>query len=130
MGFNFMGETPVYLLAIHFGASNIELGYISSVIFLSGFILVFLPRLLAGKNLIKVQSTAWFIRGMFILEGSPAVLLILIAYSLFCSARMVGVVIWNPLIKMVTTSQNRGQVLAEGSIANQSASVLSKLISF
>ena len=138
MGFNFMGETPVYLLAIHFGASNIELGYISSVIFLTGFILVFLPRLLAGKNLIKVQSTAWFIRGMFVLlylllfflEGRPAVLLILIAYTLFCSARMVGVVIWNPLIKMITTSQNRGQVLAEGSIANQSASVLSKLISF
>ena len=33
LGFNFMGETPVYLMAIHFGATNIELGYISSVIF-------------------------------------------------------------------------------------------------
>ncbi|MBI9098793.1 MAG: HEAT repeat domain-containing protein [Spirochaetaceae bacterium] len=138
MGFNFMGETPVYLLAIHFGASNIELGYISSVIFLTGFILVGLPRLLAGMNLIKVQSTAWFLRGLFVLlylvlffmEGRPAVLLILIVYTLFCSARMVGVVIWNPLIKMVTTSQNRGEVLAQGNIANQSASVVSKLISF
>jgi HEAT repeats len=138
MGFNFMGETPVYLLAIHYGASNIELGYISSVIFLTGFILVVLPRLLAGKNLIKVQSTAWIIRGLFVLlylalfflEGRPAVILILIVYTLFCSARTVGVVIWNPLIKMVTTSQNRGEVLAQGNIANQSASVLSKLISF
>ena len=25
-GFNFMGETPVYLMAIHFGATNIEIG--------------------------------------------------------------------------------------------------------
>ena len=138
MGFNFMGETPVYLLAIHFGASNLELGYISSAVFLTGIILLFLPRLLAGKNLIKVQSTAWFIRGLFILlflllffiEGRPAVILILVAYTLFCMARMVGVVIWNPLVRMITTSQNRGEVLSMGNIANQSASVVSKLFSF
>ncbi|MGL1894488.1 MAG: HEAT repeat domain-containing protein [Spirochaetaceae bacterium] len=138
MGFNFMGETPVYLMAIQFGATNIELGFISSVIFLTGFILVFLPRLLAGKNLIKLQYTAWVLRGLFVLlymflfflEGRPAVLLILVVYTLFCSARIVGVVIWNPLIKMVTTSTNRGNVLALGFIANQSASVISKLISF
>jgi hypothetical protein len=138
IGFNFMGETPVYLMAIHFGASNLELGYISSVIFLTGFILVVLPRLLAGKNLIKVQSIAWLLRVLFVLlylalyflEGRPAVMLILIVYTLFCTARMVGVVIWNPLIKMVTTSQNRGDVLAKGNIANQSASVVAKLLSF
>jgi hypothetical protein len=138
MGFNFMGETPVYLLAMHFGASNIELGYISSAIFLTGIILLFLPRFLAGGNLVKVQSTAWFLRGLFVLlflllfflEGKPAVVLILVVYTLFCSARMIGVVIWNPLVRMVTTSQNRGEVLAMGNIANQSASVVSKLISF
>jgi HEAT repeats len=137
IGFNFMGETPVYLMAIHFGASNIELGYISSVIFLTGFILVVLPRLLSGKNLVKVQATAWFFRGLvvlmylalFFLDGKPAVLLILIVYTLFCSFRMIGVSIWNPLIKMVTTSQNRGIVLAQGNIANQTGSVLSKLVS-
>lgn len=138
MGFNFMGETPVYLMAIHFGATNIELGYISSVIFLTGFILVGLPRLLAGRNLVKVQSAAWFIRGLVVLlyfallflSGRPAVLLILIVYTLFCSARMVGIAVWNPIIKMVTTSQNRGEFLAQNNILNQSASVISKLTSF
>ena len=138
LGFNFMGETPVYLMAIHFGATNIELGYISSVIFLTGFILAGLPKLLAGKNLVTVQSTAWLIRGfivlfylfLFFLEGRSAVMLILIVYTLFCAARMVGVAVWNPLIKMVTTSENRGLVLAQGNIINQSASVLSKLTSF
>ena len=138
MGFNFMGETPVYLMAIHFGATNIELGYISSVIFLTGFILVGLPRLLAGKNLVKVQSTAWFIRGLVVLlyfsllflNGRPAVFLILIVYTLFCSARMLGIAVWNPIIKMVTTSQNRGEFLAQNNILNQSASVVSKLTSF
>lgn len=138
MGYNFMGDTPVYLMAIHFGATNIELGYISSVVFLTGFILVGLPKLLVGKNLVKVQSTAWLIRGVIVLsylmllwlEGKSAVLLILIVYTLFCSARMVGVAVWNPLMKMVTSSQNRGNVLAQGNIIYQSASVISKLISF
>ncbi len=138
LGFNFMGETPVYLMAIHFGASNIELGYISSVIFLTGFILAGLPGLLAGRNLVKVQVTAWFIRGLvvlaylalFFMEGRSAVFLILIVYTIFCLVRMVGVAVWNPLIKMVTTSGNRGIVLAQGNIANRSASVISKLISF
>ena len=138
LGFNFMGETPVYLMAIHFGATNIELGYISSVIFLTGFILVGLPQLLAGKKLVKVQSTAWFIRGFIVLfyflllflNGRPAVLLILGVYTLFCSARMIGIAVWNPIIKMVTTSGNRGEFLAQNNILNQSASVISKLTSF
>lgn len=138
LGFNFMGETPVYLLAIHFGATNVQLGYISSVIFLTGLILVVLPRMLVGKNLVKVQSSAWFIRGLFVLlyfflfflEGKMAVWLILIVYTLFCMARMAGVVIWDPLMKMVTTSQNRGEVLSQANIANQGASVIAKLISF
>ncbi|RLD35114.1 MAG: MFS transporter, partial [Bacteroidetes bacterium] len=138
LGFNFMGETPVYLMAIHFGATNIELGYISSVIFLTGFILAGLPRILAGKNMVSVQSTAWLIRGFIVLfylfllflDGRPAVILILIVYTLFSTARMIGVAVWNPLIKMVTSPENRGVVLAQGNIINQSSSVISKLTSF
>ena len=138
MAFNFMGQTPVYLMAINFGATNIELGYISSLMFLTGFILVFLPRLLAGRNLIKVQSAAWFFRGMFVLlylalyflEGRAAVTLILVVYTLFCTARIIGVVIWIPLTKMVTNTSNRGNFIGQGKIIDQSASVVSKLISF
>ena len=138
MGFNFLGETPVYLMAIYFGATNIELGYISSVIFLTGFLLVGLPHLLAGKNLIKVQSTVWLIRGLVVLfyfgllflKGRSAVLLILIVYTLFCSVRIIGVALWNPLVKMITSPSGRGTVIAQGNMINQSASVFSKLISF
>ncbi|MCK5140031.1 MAG: hypothetical protein KAQ85_09335, partial [Thermodesulfovibrionia bacterium] len=64
------------------------------------------------------------------LNGRPAVFLILIVYTLFCSARMLGIAVWNPIIKMVTTSQNRGEFLAQNNILNQSASVVSKLTSF
>ncbi|MCK5672496.1 MAG: HEAT repeat domain-containing protein, partial [Spirochaetales bacterium] len=107
-------------------------------IFLTGFILAGLPRLLAGKNMVSVQSTAWLIRGVIVLfygfliflDGRPAVILILIVYTLFSAARMVGVAVWNPLIKMVTSSENRGMILAQGNIINQTSSVISKLTSF
>ncbi len=137
IGFNFMGATSVYLLAIHFGANNFQLGYISSVIFLTGIILVALPRLLAGKNLVKVQSAAWFIRGciillylfLFKLHGEAAIYLILIVYTLFSASRMIGMAVWNALIKMVADSGDRGKVIAQGSILNQTSSVAARLIS-
>ncbi len=138
IGFNFMGATPVYLLAIHFGAGNLELGYISSVMFLTGIILVALPRLLSGRNLVAVQSTAWLFRGavvllylfLFFLKGHSAVLLILVVYTLFSVVRTIGVAVWNPLVKMVSDPGIRGEVIAQGNILNQSAAVVSKLISF
>ncbi len=137
IGFNFMGATSVYLLAIHFGANNFQLGYISSVIFLTGIILVALPRLLAGKNLVKVQSAAWLLRGLIILlylflfriRGEAAIYLILIVYTLFSASRMVGMAVWNALIKMVADSGDRGKVIAQGSILNQTSSVFARLVS-
>ncbi len=138
IGFNFMGATPVYLLAIHFGAGNLELGYISSVMFLTGIILVALPRLLSGRNLVAVQSTAWLFRGsvvllylfLFFLKGRSAVLLILVVYTLFSIVRTIGIAVWNPLVKMVSDPGIRGEVIAQGNILNQSAAVVSKLVSF
>ncbi len=137
LGFNFMGATSVYLLAIHFGANNYQLGYISYVIFLTGIILAAVPRLLAGRNLVKVQAAAWFMRGIVILfylllfrmEGNAAVYLILIVYTLFSASRMVGMAVWNPLVKAVSNSGERGHVIAQGNILNQSASVIARLIS-
>lgn len=137
IGFNFMGATPVYLLAIHFGANNYQLGYISSVIFLAGIILVFLPKILAGKNLVRVQAAAWFMRGMvvllylllFELKGSTAIYLILVVYTLFSMSRMIGMAVWNALIKMVADPGGRGRVIAQGNMLNQSGSIISRVVS-
>ena len=54
LGVSFLGDTPIFLLAIYFGATNMQLGYVSSVIHMSGVILVFLPNLLSGINIVKV----------------------------------------------------------------------------
>lgn len=137
-GFSFLGDTPVYLLALSFGASNIQLGYISSALFLAGIVLPLLPRLLAGKNIVRVHSTSWFLRGMvclgyiglLFLKGKAAVWLILLIYTLFCTIRTVGVAVFNPAVRMLSTNDTQGQVVSRLNTNFQSASLVSRLISF
>lgn len=137
-GFNFLGDTPVYLLAIHFGATNTELGYISSVIFFAGVLLSVVPRIFAGKNMIQLQYISWLIRGLvclaygalFFLKGRSAVWLILGTYTLFCAARIVGAALYQPMIKMISTNRNRGAILSASSIYFQLATSVSRIISF
>ncbi|NCC66188.1 MAG: MFS transporter, partial [Spirochaetia bacterium] len=91
VAYSLLGDTIVYLLAIHFGAGNIALGYISSAAFIAGIILPFVPQLFKGRNQIKVQSLVWVLRGvvcfgylgLFFVTGNIAVLLLLLVYTLF-----------------------------------------------
>ena len=138
MGFNFLGDTPVSLLAIYFGATNTEIGYLSSVIYVAGLLLSVTPRIFSGKNIVQVQYLAWLLRGfvciaytaLFFIDGRPAVLLILITYTLFCSSRIVGASLYHPVMRMISTKRTRGKVLAASSIRFQISSTISKCISF
>ena len=138
MGFSFLGDTPVYLLAIMFGATNVQLGYISSALFMSGIVIPMLPRLLAGKNIVQVMSTAWLIRGLvclgylllFFLQGQPAVYLILLLYTSFSILRTVGVIMYRPVLRMITTNNNRGEIVGRVTFISQVASIFSKTVSF
>ncbi|NQT58286.1 MAG: MFS transporter [Bacteroidetes bacterium] len=138
MGFSFLGDTPVYLLAIMYGATNVQLGYISSALFLSGIIIPLLPKMLAGKNLIKVQSMAWLLRGivclgyllLYFLQGQPAVYLILLLYTVFSIVRTVGVIMFKPVLRMITTNTNQGEVVGKITFGFQVSAILSKTVSF
>ncbi|MBI9102854.1 MAG: HEAT repeat domain-containing protein [Spirochaetales bacterium] len=137
-GFNFLGDTPVYLLAIHYGATNTQLGYISSTIFITGMLLSVIPRLFSGKNMVKLQFWAWLFRGLvclgysalFFIEGQSAVVLILTIYTLFCSFRVIGVVVYQPLMKMLTTNRNRGTVLSKSTVSFHMILSISRVVSF
>jgi len=123
-GYNFLGDTIVYLLAIYFGASNIQLGYISSAGFLMGIFLPVIPRMLKGKNLVTVQAISWLFRGLaglgygllYYFSGQQAVWLILVLYSCFSIFRLVGVVVINPLINHISSTGNRGEIIAQVNI--------------
>jgi len=138
LGSNFLGQTPVYLMAIHFGANNYQLSYISSIIFVSGFILLFLPRTLNGKDLLKVQNIVWTIRGLIsclyffllFLDGQAALSLILLIYTIFCLMRMVGATFKQPIQLMISSSRNRGYTVSQSAVSFFIGSLISQIISF
>ena len=137
-GFNFLGDTPVYLLAISFGASNTQLGYISSTLFITGMLLTIVPRLFAGVNIVKLQAGAWLLRGLtclsysalFFIDGKPAVYLILGVYTLFCTFRIAGVVVYQPLIKSITNNRNKGTVLSRSALNFHWPLSIGRVVSF
>ena len=138
LGFNFIGDTPVTLLAIHFGASNVQLGYLASTLYLTGILLMLVPKLFAGRNLAQLHFWSWLFRGLvclfysalWFISGDAAVLIILITYTLFCSTRIIGVALYQPILRMITNSQNRGEIIARSSINFQIALTGARLISY
>jgi hypothetical protein len=132
VAFSLLADTIVYLLALEFGANSIALGYIASASYIAGVVLPFIPYLLKGKNLVRVESTVWFLRGfvclgylgLFLLEGTGAVLLLLCIYSGFCIFRMVGIALNDFTIKSVSSISNRGRVVSNVNVAYQGSSMV------
>jgi len=138
MGFSMLGDTIVYILAVRFGASNIALGYIASAMYIVGILLPVMPKLLKNGNVVRIQSITWVIRGLvcllylllFALDGQPAVFLLLFVYTMFCCARLIGVVLYDYTFKTITTNRNRGRVIGNINVAFQSSAILAKFINF
>ncbi|WP_320129581.1 MFS transporter [uncultured Sphaerochaeta sp.] len=132
VSYSLLADTIVYLLALSFGASSLALGYIASASYIAGVVLPFVPRLFQGKNQVKVQSAVWYLRGfvclgylgLFFLEGSAAVLLLLGIYTAFCIFRMVGVALNDFTLKSISSVSNRGKVVANVNVAYQSSSMI------
>lgn len=138
LGINFLNTPIISLLAITFGASNLELGYISSVFHFAGIILIFLPRLLNGARIKTVLFTGWLIRGLicflygvlFFLEGQAAVTWILVIYTLFAIARMVGVPMVQPIQRSLVGQREAGSIVVKLNMRLTMAQILSQVASF
>ena len=138
IGFSFLGNTTVYLMAILYGANNTQLGYISSVMYITGITLLFYTKLFNGKSLRIVGTTAWFFRGLVclgylalpFLGRQAGVYLILIIYTLFCITRTIGVAVQQNIQQMISTSRTRGNVVMTASSRFNSVSIISKVFSY
>ncbi|ORC36940.1 hypothetical protein B4O97_04765 [Marispirochaeta aestuarii] len=138
LGYGFLAETIIYLLALQFNPSNTQLGFISSAIHIAGLVLLFVPRLTNGMNLRKLFFSAWMFRGavssfyvlLLFTRGQTAVVLILGIYALFCISRIVGASMAEPVQQMVASTETRGRFIAQMFISNQSARLVSQLISY
>lgn len=138
VGFSMLGDTIVYILAVRLGAGNLALGYIASAMYIVGVILPVIPKLFQGRNTSKVQAVVWWLRGLFSLgylpllfvDGPPAVFILLLTYTLFCCARLVGVVMYDFTVKMLTTAKNRGKVIGNINITFQGATMVARFLTF
>ena len=138
LGFGFLAETIIYLLALQFDPTNTQLGFISSAVHIAGLVLLFLPRMTHEINLRKLYFAAWTARGavsvfyllLLFTDGQPAVMLILGTYSLFCVSRIIGVSMAEPVQQMMATSETRGRFIGRNFLSMQTARLLSQILSF
>ena len=138
LGFSFLSTSIVSLLAIQFGASNLQLGYISSAVHFAGIVLIFIPRLLNGFRIKKVYFLVWVLRGavcylyaiLFFLDGQQAVYWILILFTLFAIFRSIGVPMGQPLLKSIIGRSGEGDVVVKIHTQATVSQLLSQIVSF
>ncbi len=138
LGFSMLGDTIVYILAVRFGASNLALGYIASAMYIVGVVLPLMARTFRGRNVVKVQTLTWYLRGavslgylaLLWMNGTPAVTVLLTVYTLFSLMRLVGVVMYDYTFKSITTNKTRGRVIGNANVAFQSSTVFARLLNF
>jgi hypothetical protein len=138
LGINFLNTPIISLLAITFGATNLQLGYISSVFHFAGIILIFLPRLLDGVKIKSVLFLGWLIRGLvcvlygalFFLEGQTAVAWIMLLYTLFAVSRIVGVPMAQPIQKSLVRKAEEGSIVIKLHLRLTISQIISQVISF
>ncbi|MDC7126196.1 MAG: MFS transporter [Spirochaetales bacterium] len=138
LGYSFMAETIIYLLAMHFGAGNIQLGYISSAVYLTGLITFFVPVIFPNVKIVNLFFVAWLIRGIVCilygiapsLSDKNAVLVIILVYTLYCVLRNTAYPL-NPVIQSVITKPSeRGHFSSRVIIILYTSMMLSRLASF
>lgn len=133
----FLGDTLVFLLAVYFDAGNVVLGFISSGIYVAGLAVPLLMKLFIGRNQERSHALVWNLRGifslgyiaLFFIKGQTAVVVLVATYTLFCIFRALGIVFNDLTVKNVSSTQNRGSVLARASIAYQGTSLVAKTLS-
>ncbi len=99
LGVFLLNQTIISLMAIHFGATNLELGYINSAFHVAGLASLFVPRIFEGVRTNKLFGYGWMVRGFvavfygFVLftGGVVSRVIILVVFTVFCLSRAVGV---------------------------------------
>ncbi len=138
LGYSFLAETIIYLLAIHFGAGNLALGYISSAVYLTGVIIFFVPVLFPNVRIIRLFFVAWILRGIICLlygavpfiATNMVVPLIIVTYTGYCLLRNIAYPL-NPVIQgIITKPSERGEYSSRVIIFLYSSMMLSRFISF
>ncbi len=138
LGVYLLNHTIASLLAIHFGASNLQLGYITSAFHIAGLAALIVPRLLAGRNVGQVYFWAWVVRGLicfaygalFFLDGQAAVVMVMVVFTAFAVTRAVGIAMVHPVQRTIMHDREAGGLVVGINIRLSITQMLSQLLSF
>ncbi|MBI4976489.1 MAG: MFS transporter [Spirochaetes bacterium] len=116
IGFNFIGETSVILLALHFNASNLHIGFLNSCFNMTGVIALIAPIMLAGLRVIDVFYYVWIIRGFIcilyiatlLMSAPSAIMVIIIVFTLFNIMRTVGAAMIDTVHRSLVPAEEMG----------------------
>ncbi len=138
LGVFLLNNTVVSLMAIHFGASNLELGYINAAFHVTGVVSLLVPRIFRGRRITGVFGWAWMARGitalfyglLLLLSGPVARFTILLVFTGFCIARAVGVSVAHAVQRDVMRDREVGGSIVRLNIRLGYAQFAAQLLSF
>lgn len=138
LGVFLLNNTVVSLMAIHFGASNLELGYINAAFHVTGIVSLLVPRLFRGRRIASVFAWAWMTRGfvallygvLLLLSGPVARLTIILIFTGFCLARAVGVAVAHAVQRDVMRDRDLGGSMVRVNLRLGYAQFGTQLLSF
>lgn len=138
IGINFLNIPIISLLAVSFGATNLEIGYISSVFQFAGILLVVLPRFLVNLRMVDVFYYAWLARGVvcllyaaaLLMSGQAAVMLIIAVVTVFALLRIIAVPMQQPLQKSIMRPGEMGQTVVRLNLRMSISQLISQFTSF
>lgn len=138
LGVFLLNNTVVSLMAIHFGASNLELGYINAAFHVTGLVSLVVPRLFRGRRIASVFGWAWMTRGfvaifyglLLFLSGSVARFTIILIFTGFCVARAVGVAVAHAVQREVMRDRELGGSMVRVNIRLGYAQLAAQILSF
>ncbi|MCX7012369.1 MAG: hypothetical protein NTW86_07375 [Candidatus Sumerlaeota bacterium] len=138
IGYNFITENSIILLALSYGASNMQLGYLSSCAHIAGIAALFAPIVLANRRIIRVAFYAWFTRAFVCLfylltiffHGQSAVAIILVVFTAFNVLRTVVMAMADTINRILARPEETGSFIARMSAIYTAGGVISNVISF
>lgn len=129
----------IYLLALGYGASDLEMGLLYSGLYLTGLASVVGPLVLGGREVTRVVTLSWYARSAvtlayvalpFLASSYWKLQLLIVLYLLCLMLRALGMVAFYPMIRAMSTPSELPGLLASNVSRWNSGSILSAALTY
>lgn len=113
------------LLALHYGANDLQMGLLYAAIYITGIFAVLTPSLFQGMDASRIASRSWWLRSFiaggilffpFIPDASVKSWLLVVIILIFLSIRAVGVSTIPSVLRAITLPQELRSINAEAQL--------------